>query len=506
MTVFQASLALMLAISAGAAADHTFWPNTAKPKTATVMSEKSSATVGLRFSSDVAGSIRAVRFYKGKNNKGTHAGQIWDASGAKLAEVTFTAETASGWQQASFASPVSIAANTMYVVSYVAPNGAFARDEFYTWPSVVATPLRVSGSSPGVFSYGSGAVFPTDTRNQSNFWVDVVFVPASAPAPTYSISGKVSGSAATVALSGAAARSTTTDSLGNYTFTGLSNGSYIVTPSQSGYTFSPVSSSVSIAGASVSGVNFTGSTTAPVTYNISGKVSGSVATVVLSGAAGRTTTTDSLGNYTFTGLSNGSYIVTPSQSGYAFSPVSSSVSIAGASVSGVNFTATSTAPTTYSISGKVSGSAAMLTLSGTSGGTTTTDGTGNYTFSGLSNGSYVVAPSQSGYAFSPSTASVSISGSSLSGINFNSTAVVTHTVSLNWVASTSTDVLGYNVYRSTTAGGPYTKLTGSVVAGTAYVDNNVAAGQTYYYVATAVAGSDSESEYSTQATATVPTP
>jgi fibronectin type 3 domain-containing protein len=154
----------------------------------------------------------------------------------------------------------------------------------------------------------------------------------------------------------------------------------------------------------------------------------------------------------------------------------------------------------------VSGSAATVTLSGTSGGTTTADSSGSYTFSGLSNGSYVVAPSQSGYAFSPSTASVAISGSSLSGINFNSTAVVSHTVSLNWVASTSTDVLGYNVYRSTAAAGPYTKLTASVVAGTAYVDNNVAAGQTYYYVATAVDSSNSESEYSAQAAATVPTP
>jgi hypothetical protein len=242
-----------------------------------------------------------------------------------------------------------------------------------------------------------------------------------------------------------------------------------------------------------------------VTYTISGEVSGTTATVTLSGAASKSTTTDSLGNYTFTGLPNGSYVVTPSQTGYTFSPASSSVAIAGASVSAVNFTASATAPVTYTISGKVSGSSATLTLSGSSGGTTTTDAAGNYIFAGLLNGSYVVAPSQSGYAFSPSTAAVSISGASVGGINFNATAVISRSVSLNWVASTS-DVVGYNVYRSMTAGGPYAKLTPSIVSGTTYTDNNVTAGQTYYYVATAVAAGDNESTYSSEATAVVPTP
>jgi len=81
----------------------------------------------------------------------------------------------------------------------------------------------------------------------------------------------------------------------------------------------------------------------------------------------------------------------------------------------------------------------------------------------------------------------------------------THVVDLSWQASTST-VAGYNVYRGTVSGGPYTKVNSSLISGTAYMDTTVQAGQTYYYVATAVDSSNDESTYSTQATAVVPSP
>lgn len=83
--------------------------------------------------------------------------------------------------------------------------------------------------------------------------------------------------------------------------------------------------------------------------------------------------------------------------------------------------------------------------------------------------------------------------------------VVDHSVSLTWIASTSTGVTGYNLYRGTTAGGPYTKITSSPVSTTSYTDSNVQAGTTYYYVATAIA-SGTESAYSNQAPVVVPTP
>jgi chitinase len=80
-----------------------------------------------------------------------------------------------------------------------------------------------------------------------------------------------------------------------------------------------------------------------------------------------------------------------------------------------------------------------------------------------------------------------------------------HTVTLTWTASTTPGVTGYNVYRSTTATGAYTKLTTAPVTASPYTDSSVIAGSTYYYVTTALAGSI-ESGYSNQASAKVPTP
>lgn len=83
----------------------------------------------------------------------------------------------------------------------------------------------------------------------------------------------------------------------------------------------------------------------------------------------------------------------------------------------------------------------------------------------------------------------------------------THGVTLNWGASTSQNIAGYNVYRGPTSGGPYTKQnTTGLINGLTYTDSAVVAGQTYYYVATAVDINMNESGYSPQAAATIPAP
>jgi fibronectin type 3 domain-containing protein len=81
-----------------------------------------------------------------------------------------------------------------------------------------------------------------------------------------------------------------------------------------------------------------------------------------------------------------------------------------------------------------------------------------------------------------------------------------HSVTLNWVASTSANVTGYKVYRGTVSGGPYTLVNTSSVAAVTFVDSGVTSGVTYYYVVTAVDSAGSESSYSNQATAAIPTP
>jgi len=160
--------------------------------------------------------------------------------------------------------------------------------------------------------------------------------------PTYSISGTVSGavvSGVTLSLTGVATASTTSDSSGNYTFAGLANGAYTVTPSKTGYTFTPANLAATVSGANQTGINFL--STAIPTYSISGTVSGAVVggvTLSLSGSATASTTSDSSGNYTFAGLVNGAYTVTPSLIGYTFTPANHPETVTNGNISAVNFT------------------------------------------------------------------------------------------------------------------------------------------------------------------------
>lgn len=138
--------------------------------------------LGFKFKSDVAGSVTGVRFYKSAANTGTHTGSLWSASGTRLATVTFTGESKSGWQSATFSSPVTIAANTIYVVSYHTPTGHYS-DNIGGFTSQLSNgslhALADGATGPnGVYAYGKSA-FPTNGWKATNYWVDVTFKPAS---------------------------------------------------------------------------------------------------------------------------------------------------------------------------------------------------------------------------------------------------------------------------------------------------------------------------------------
>jgi len=81
-----------------------------------------------------------------------------------------------------------------------------------------------------------------------------------------------------------------------------------------------------------------------------------------------------------------------------------------------------------------------------------------------------------------------------------------HSVSLTWSPSGSSGVAGYNVYRGSSATGPFIKVNANTITATTYSDGTVQAGQTYYYVATAVTSAGAESGYSTATRAVVPSP
>jgi methionine-rich copper-binding protein CopC len=140
-------------------------------------SDTHSVELGMKFTADVSGHVTGVRFYKGTTNTGTHTGSLWTATGTLLAQVTFTNETASGWQQATFATPVAITAGTVYVVSYHTNVGNYSADSGFFNTAVDNAPLHgvANGTSPnGVYAYGNGQ-FPTKSFNATNYWVDLVF-------------------------------------------------------------------------------------------------------------------------------------------------------------------------------------------------------------------------------------------------------------------------------------------------------------------------------------------
>src|SRR5262249_38893843 len=126
VTAGAQSVTKALSVTINAATTTTMiWPGNPTPAIVDG-GDTASVELGVKFRSDVAGRITGIRFYKSPGNTGTHIGSLWSASGARLGTVTFTGESASGWQQMNFATPVAIAANTTYVASYFAPNGHYS--------------------------------------------------------------------------------------------------------------------------------------------------------------------------------------------------------------------------------------------------------------------------------------------------------------------------------------------------------------------------------------------
>ena len=170
-----------LSITVASAATVTIWSSSTVP--GLVDSGPDSAVqLGVKFRSDVAGTIRGIRFYKAAANTGTQVASLWSSTGTRLATANFTNETASGWQQVNFATPVAINANTTYVASYHTTTGHYSiNTNYFASAGADNAPLHalangVSGGN-GVYRYGASNVFPDQTFNTSNYWVDVVFQP-----------------------------------------------------------------------------------------------------------------------------------------------------------------------------------------------------------------------------------------------------------------------------------------------------------------------------------------
>lgn len=141
--------------------------------------------VGVRFRSNTDGYITGVRFYKGVQNTGTHTGNLWTADGVNLARAQFTGETATGWQEVSFATAVPVTAGTTYVASYHTTSGYYSEDNNYFATAYSTYYLEAlqdaTGSPNGLYVLSATTAFPTMGYLASNYWVDVVFVLETGP-------------------------------------------------------------------------------------------------------------------------------------------------------------------------------------------------------------------------------------------------------------------------------------------------------------------------------------
>jgi HYDIN/CFA65/VesB-like, Ig-like domain/Cep192 domain 4/Immunoglobulin domain/Immunoglobulin I-set domain len=251
----------------------------------------------------------------------------------------------------------------------------------------------------------------------------------------------------------------------------------------------------------------TASGTAPLTYQwkkngtaLNGATSSSYTTPATttsdSGAQFSVTVTNTAGN-----IDSGAATLTVNAATFLLNGSQTSLNF-----SNVNIGTDSILPVTFTNAGNSNVTVSNVTVSGA-----------GYTASGVSSG-LILTPGQAAtlnVTFAPAGAgsapgSVTVTSNATNSpatISLSGTGVqpVSHTVTLSWTASTSR-VSGYNVYRSTVSGGPYTKVNTSVIAATTYDDTTVQAGQTYFYVVTSIDSNSVESAYSNEVTVTVPTP
>jgi hypothetical protein len=268
----------------------TIWPSSATPATAAT-NDPSAVELGVKFQSDTAGYINGIRFYKGSTNTGTHVGNLWSSTGSLLATATFTNETASGWQQVSFATPVQIQANTTYVASYHTNVGNYASNGAYFASSGVDSPplhalSNATAGGNGVYVYSATSAFPNQTYNSTNYWVDIVF--NTTIPPDFQIAA--SPSSQTVTAGGSATYTVTLTALNNYS--AVVSLSATSQPAGLSPTFSPSTLTPTSAGATSTMTVPTSASTAPGSYTLTitgqgadGTIHSTTATIVVATTA-----------------------------------------------------------------------------------------------------------------------------------------------------------------------------------------------------------------------------
>jgi hypothetical protein len=516
----------------------SLWSGSATPSTPDYPSSTPDE-LGVKFYSDVSGTVTAIRFYKGVNNTGTHVGHLWDSNGHLLATATFTNESASGWQQVSLATPVQIQANTVYIASYWDPHGNNASDQHYFTSQYNNAPLHAVSGPNGVYNYDASS-YPASSYASTNYWVDVAFTPNSDPSPSPSSNASLWTPSATPGTPdypasipyelGVKFYSDVAGAISAIRFykgvnnTGAhvahlwdSNGKLLSTATFTNETASgwqqvnlpaPVqiqANTVYIAsywdpnGNNASQQNyFTSQYNNPPLHAVAGS--------------------NGVYNYNASAYPAGSYASTNYWVDVVFTPATSSGSGGG----GSGTMLLSGSPTNLSFGDVTLGAKSTLPFVITNTGSESvtisqaTAGGAGFSIAGPSLPLTLTAGQNTSFSisFTPAAAGsvtgavsvVSNATNSPTASSLTATGANKHSVTLSWAPSTSQNITGYNVYRGSASGGPYSKINSSPVGITTYTDGSVQAAQTYYYVATAVDSAGVESAYSNQVLAAVPSP
>ncbi len=384
--------------------------------------------------------------------------------GSLLTQVVISAPVAGAWNTVNI-SPVTLVSGQAYWLTILGPVGAGTvrfRDVAGGGRSETSASSALSSLPPtwstGT-SYSDSALAMVVSSSDSNVAVPILVTSPS----TLSFSATAGGSnpaAATLSVANGGA--------GTLTYTAAAGASWLAVTPTSGTAPASVKVSPSIAGlaagtysSKVTIVSSASTSTIPVTLTLAAPaaaLTASPATLSFSATAGSNASSSSHlaissangSTQAFTLTSNQSWLTVSSSSGttpaYERIRVSatglssgtyigqlmitpSGAGAAAAVAVPVTYTVGSSTPTGHAVSGTLSpaslAAGALVTLSGAATRTTTADGSGNYAFSAVADGSYTVTPSLAGVAFSPTAQGVVVNGADVGGVNFTAASNAT---------------------------------------------------------------------------------
>jgi hypothetical protein len=147
-----------------------------------VADDNAAQELGVKFTVGVPGTVNAIQFYRGAPSTSPFTVHLWDSNGNILGTGHVAGNQAAGWQTVLLDQPVHLDANVTYIASYYTPIGGYADNyNFFTGNAWSRGPLA---AFEGVFRYGLGGGFPSDSYQDSNYWVGSVFTPDTGAVPT----------------------------------------------------------------------------------------------------------------------------------------------------------------------------------------------------------------------------------------------------------------------------------------------------------------------------------